>query len=84
MADELLEYRFMNLHEFVTVARQNLNRNNWDYLIGASIGCWCVATVLIESLTIGAQSPACSGQGTTRTRHVLREIKCPSNCIMEI
>jgi isopentenyl diphosphate isomerase/L-lactate dehydrogenase-like FMN-dependent dehydrogenase len=34
--DELLEYRFMNLHEFVTVARQNLNRNNWDYLIGAS------------------------------------------------
>ena len=36
MADELLEYRFMNLHEFVTVARQNLNRNNWDYLIGAS------------------------------------------------
>jgi isopentenyl diphosphate isomerase/L-lactate dehydrogenase-like FMN-dependent dehydrogenase len=33
---ELLEYRFMNLHEFVTVARQNLNRNNWDYLIGGS------------------------------------------------
>ena len=26
----------MNLHEFVTVARQNLNRNNWDYLIGGS------------------------------------------------
>jgi len=36
MADEILEYRFMNLHEFVTVARQNLNRNNWDYLIGGS------------------------------------------------
>ena len=36
MADELLEYRFMNLHEFVTQARTNLNRNNWDYLIGAS------------------------------------------------
>ena len=34
--DELLEYRFMNLHEFVTQARTNLNRNNWDYLIGAS------------------------------------------------
>ncbi|HEV2188741.1 MAG TPA: alpha-hydroxy-acid oxidizing protein, partial [Stellaceae bacterium] len=33
---ELLEYRFMNLHEFVTQARTNLNRNNWDYLIGAS------------------------------------------------
>jgi len=32
--DEILEYRFMNLHEFVKVARQNLNRNNWDYLIG--------------------------------------------------
>ena len=36
MPDEILEYRFMNLHEFVTVARQNLNRNNWDYLIGGS------------------------------------------------
>src|SRR5260221_9962678 len=34
--DEILEYRFMNLHEFVKVARQNLNRNNWDYLIGGS------------------------------------------------
>jgi len=34
--DELLEYRFMNLHEFVTQARTNLTRNNWDYLIGAS------------------------------------------------
>ena len=34
--DDLLEYRFMNLHEFVTQARTNLNRNNWDYLIGAS------------------------------------------------
>ena len=30
------EYRFQNLHEFVKVARQNLNRNNWDYLIGGS------------------------------------------------
>jgi glycolate oxidase len=36
MADEILEFRFQNLHEFVTVARQNLNRNNWDYLIGGS------------------------------------------------
>ncbi len=36
MPDEILEYRFMNLHEFVTAARQNLNRNNWDYLIGGS------------------------------------------------
>src|SRR3954453_4643012 len=34
--DDNLEYRFQNLHEFVKVARQNLNRNNWDYLIGAS------------------------------------------------
>ena len=33
---ELLEDRFQNLHEFVTQARTNLNRNNWDYLIGAS------------------------------------------------
>src|SRR5437868_6308856 len=36
MPDEILEFRFQNLHEFVKVARQNLNRNNWDYLIGAS------------------------------------------------
>ena len=30
------EERFQNLHEFVTQARTNLNRNNWDYLIGGS------------------------------------------------
>src|SRR5215469_9438123 len=28
--------RFENLHEFIKVARANLNRNVWDYLIGAS------------------------------------------------
>ena len=33
---ESLEERFQNLHEFVTHARANLNRNNWDYLIGGS------------------------------------------------
>src|SRR5271163_2554466 len=33
---ESLEERFQNLHEFVTQARSNLNRNNWDYLIGGS------------------------------------------------
>src|SRR5258708_8888630 len=31
-----LEDRFQNLHEFVTQARTNLDRNNWDYLIGGS------------------------------------------------
>src|SRR5436305_12308354 len=36
MSDEILQYRFQNLHEFVKVARQNLDRNNWDYLIGGS------------------------------------------------
>src|SRR6059058_3322567 len=36
MSDDNLDYRFQNLHEFVKVARQNLNRNHWDYLIGAS------------------------------------------------
>jgi len=36
MSDEILQFRFQNLHEFVKVARQNLDRNNWDYLIGAS------------------------------------------------
>jgi hypothetical protein len=29
-----LEERFQTLHEFVTQARTNLNRNTWDYLIG--------------------------------------------------
>src|ERR1700757_2352607 len=33
---EPLEDRFQNLHEFVTQARTNLDRNNWDYLIGGS------------------------------------------------
>jgi isopentenyl diphosphate isomerase/L-lactate dehydrogenase-like FMN-dependent dehydrogenase len=33
---ESLESRFQNLHEFVTQARTNLDRNNWDYLIGGS------------------------------------------------
>ena len=33
---ESLEERFQNLHEFVTQARTNLNRNHWDYLIGGS------------------------------------------------
>jgi isopentenyl diphosphate isomerase/L-lactate dehydrogenase-like FMN-dependent dehydrogenase len=33
---ESLESRFQNLHEFVTQARTNLDRNNWDYLIGGA------------------------------------------------
>ena len=33
---ETLEDRFQNLDEFIKVARANLNRNAWDYLIGAS------------------------------------------------
>jgi isopentenyl diphosphate isomerase/L-lactate dehydrogenase-like FMN-dependent dehydrogenase len=33
---EALEHRFQNLHEFVAQARTNLNRNSWDYLIGAA------------------------------------------------
>src|SRR5258708_1543534 len=36
MSDDYLQERFQNLHEFVKVARQNLDRNNWDYLIGGS------------------------------------------------
>lgn len=31
-----LEERLQNLHEFVTQARINLNRNTWDHLIGGS------------------------------------------------
>src|SRR5262249_21022786 len=34
--DDNLDYRFQNLHEFVKVARQNLDRNVWDFLIGGS------------------------------------------------
>jgi glycolate oxidase len=33
---ESLRDRFQNLHEFIKVARHNLNRNAWDYVIGAS------------------------------------------------
>jgi isopentenyl diphosphate isomerase/L-lactate dehydrogenase-like FMN-dependent dehydrogenase len=33
---ESLQERFQNLHEFIKQARTNLNRNVWDYLIGAS------------------------------------------------
>ena len=33
---EPIEDRFQNLHEFVTQARTNLNRNDWDYLIGGA------------------------------------------------
>jgi glycolate oxidase len=36
MSDDYLQERFQNLHEFVKAARQNLDRNNWDYLIGGS------------------------------------------------
>jgi len=36
MSDDYLKERFQNLHEFVKLARQNLDRNNWDYLIGGS------------------------------------------------
>ena len=28
--------RFQNLHEFLKAARFNLNRNNWDYIIGGT------------------------------------------------
>ena len=28
--------RFQNLHEFIKVAKQNLNRNNFDYIVGAT------------------------------------------------
>jgi isopentenyl diphosphate isomerase/L-lactate dehydrogenase-like FMN-dependent dehydrogenase len=28
--------RFQNLHEFLKVAKNNLNRNNWDYIVGAT------------------------------------------------
>ena len=28
--------RFQNLHEFIKVAKQNLSRNNFDYIVGAT------------------------------------------------
>src|SRR3954470_21390170 len=33
--DDVAE-RFQNLHEFIKVAKQNLNRNNFDYIVGAT------------------------------------------------
>jgi isopentenyl diphosphate isomerase/L-lactate dehydrogenase-like FMN-dependent dehydrogenase len=36
MPESPFQDRFQNLHEFVTQARINLDRNNWDYLIGGS------------------------------------------------
>jgi isopentenyl diphosphate isomerase/L-lactate dehydrogenase-like FMN-dependent dehydrogenase len=33
---DIQQSRFENLHEFIKSARTNLNRNVWDYLIGAS------------------------------------------------
>src|SRR5687767_2739087 len=27
---------FLNLHEFVAKARQNLSQNHWDYIVGAA------------------------------------------------
>src|SRR5256885_960913 len=52
MSDEILQFRFQNLHEFVKVARQNLDRNNWDYLIGGS-----------ESETTLARNRRAAGKG---------------------
>ena len=53
MSDPILEYRFQNLHEFVKVARQNLNRNHWDYLIGASESETSIARNRLALDTIG-------------------------------
>ena len=33
--DEVRE-RFQNLHEFLKAAKQNINRNNWDYITGGT------------------------------------------------
>ena len=30
------EPQFQNLHEIIAKARQNLNQNNWDYIVGAT------------------------------------------------
>ena len=32
----MTESQFENLHELVKKARQNLNHNNWDYLVGGT------------------------------------------------
>jgi glycolate oxidase len=36
MGDRIGEHQFQNLHEIVRKARQNLNQNNWDYIVGAT------------------------------------------------
>ena len=36
VGDTIAESEFQNLHEIVRKARQNLNQNNWDYIVGAT------------------------------------------------
>src|SRR5437763_14708308 len=57
MPDEILEFRFQNLHEFVKVARQNLDRNNWDYLIGGSESETALARNRFALHSIGLRPP---------------------------
>ena len=76
MSDELLEYRFMNLHEFVTQARTNLNRNNWDYLIGASETETTIARNRAALDAIGFRPRVLRDIGLTRV-DVWREINKP-------
>src|SRR5918997_3337024 len=34
--DSILQRDFQNLHEIVAKARQNLDQNNWDYIVGGT------------------------------------------------
>ena len=36
IGDQILERDFQNLHEIVAKARQNLDQNNWDYIVGGT------------------------------------------------
>ena len=58
MSDAYLQERFQNLHEFVKVARQNLDRNNWDYLIGGSETETTLARNRLALDSIGLRNPS--------------------------
>src|SRR5882757_1370494 len=34
--DRAASTKFLNLHEIIAAARQNLNQNDWDYIVGGT------------------------------------------------
>src|SRR6478735_8840875 len=78
---ESLETRFQNLHEFVTQARTNLDRNKWDYLIGGS-----ETETTLAPQPLGARRDRLPPADIARCleyrlqQHVVRQEACASRC----